>query len=249
MNNSEKYHFSDFTHANYARLLKLAAEHHVFRHYHDIQEGENYVLWRHDIDMSVDNALALSTIEKQHGAVATYFVHLHSDYYNFMDQYSYKKLSAIIDNGHELALHFDPGFYNISSQEELTEKLALEKHMLEKLFGIEVKVFSFHNPTEPILSFDDLRYAGMINTYSHRLKQIAYCSDSNGYWRHKSIYDTLLASAESPVQVLTHPEWWTERVSSPKERVWACIDNKADELKGNYDANLKKYDRQNIDWN
>ena len=157
-------------------------------------------------------------------------------------------ISNIIKNGHEVGLHFDCSFYNISNEEELINKLHFEKDILEGVFGLQVSSFSFHNPTEDILKYNKDQYAGMFNTYGLGFKKLRYCSDSNGYWRHKSIKDALLEDDSLPIQILTHPEWWNDSVMSPKERVWKCIDDNTEKVKDWYNQELISYNRENIDW-
>ena len=113
---------------------------------------------------------------------------------------------------------------------------------------MKITAFSFHNPTPEILVYDNWEYNGLINTYASFFQnECKYCSDSNGYWRHTRLYDFLIENAEKPKQVLTHPAWWTEREMSPKERIWRCLDQRAQKTKEYYIKSLKEYGRQHID--
>lgn len=124
--------------------------------------------------------------------------------------------------------------------------LSFEKNILETLFQTEVKVFSFHNPTEEILKNDNYKYAGMINTYASYFKEnVEYCSDSNGYWRHKRLED-FLEQKHSKIQVLTHPGWWQKDIMSPRDRIQRCIDGRAKKVEKTYDSILNAHGRKNV---
>ena len=49
--------------------------------------------------------------------------------------------------GHDIGLHFDASYYDITSESLLDELVAKESEWLKNWFGISTKVFSFHNPT------------------------------------------------------------------------------------------------------
>ncbi|KDB99137.1 hypothetical protein AZ18_4488, partial [Bordetella bronchiseptica D993] len=118
--------------------------------------------------------------------------------------------------GHRIGLHFDCGYYGISSVAQLEDMLAMEARLLERVFGQRIDVFSFHNPDAWMLQQREVRYAGLLNTYSEFFRdQVGYCSDSNGYWRHRRLADVLEQAADHSLQVLTHPGWWVDEPMSP----------------------------------
>lgn len=248
MTDAEKYHFADFTRVNYRRLLKLAKEKYTFRSFENYHGTDNFVLWRHDIDFSVHSSLALAKIEEKEDVQSTFFIHLHNDFYNVLEKEITDMLKEILLLGHNAGLHFDCHYYAFGSEEEMTELLAYEKQVLENFLGVPVNVFSFHNPTEQILeNYTKESYAGMINTYNNYFRnEIGYCSDSNGYWRFERLEDVLSSAKYENLQVLTHPAWWQDEVLSPKERIWRCIDGRADKTKEKYSATLKDMGRENI---
>lgn len=251
MLNKNKYHFEDFTHAHYTSLLESVAAQYQCSYYNDeiISTRDKIVLWRHDVDFSMHEALNLARLEKQAGVKATYFLLPHSEFYNLLEHSITALVREIIGLGHEIGLHFDPSYYTISSKNELEEKIALEKNLLENIFDVKINVFSFHNPTEAILKFDEWKYAGLINTYAKDIKEnITYCSDSNGYWRHSRMADVINNTDTNKLQALTHPEWWTEKIMSPKEKIWRCIDKRAEKNKVFYKDSIEKYNRSVIDW-
>ena len=250
MLNKIKYKFSDFTHAAYKELLILGNRSHVVKDFRDFHECSNFIIWRHDIDTSMNASYKIAKIEYEEGISSTFFIHLHNRFYHFWEAESVRILKKIMDLGHQIGLHFDCHFFgNINSETVLEELLLLEKQVLERALGIKVKVFSFHNPTNEILKFERETYVGMVNTYSSFFKQnVVYTSDSNGYWRYRSIKETIEHNPGNSIQVLTHPEWWTEKVMSPKEKIWSYINQRAENTKIWYESTLQDKGRKLIDW-
>jgi hypothetical protein len=245
------YHFDDFTEKDFRRLVQLAKTKYPFATYDQVNpsEGNRFILWRHDIDFSVHRAHALAKIEQEEGITATYLVWLGSEFYNVFEEETRETLKDIPRMGHTIGLHFNTPAYDIKSQEDLIKALSFEKEILENLLDIEIKVFSFHRPMPEILKYNRFKYAGMVNTYAEYFQeQVGYCSDSNGYWRHRRLQEVLEKAGEEQLQVLTHPVWWQPTVMAPKERVWSCIDHRADRNKETYQTRLKLMDRENVDW-
>ena len=80
---------------------------------------------------------------------------------------------------------------------------------IEKWFGIDIKVISFHKPSKYLLSLNKKNIAGRINTYhSTYFKKIIYCSDSRGDWHYGSPLNNLNGKNNKALQLLTHPIWW-----------------------------------------
>lgn len=247
--NSEKYHFADFTRSSYRKFLKLAKTNYQFKLFTEENNSDGIVLWRHDVDYSPQSALKLAQIEFEEGIKSTYFVLLHSDFYNLLEPDNINCFKQILQLGHEIGVHFDCNFYDIKNEESLVKFLKLESDFLSSNFNVDIKVFSFHNPFAFELSCRKDNYAGLINTYSERFHSaIGYCSDSNGYWRYERLEDVLQNKKHKSLQVLTHPEWWQDEIMSPKQRVKRCIDGRSDKLEKMYDSFLKEHGRENIDW-
>ena len=249
----KNYHLEDFTEKNFKRLVQLAKTKYPFFTYDQVNpsagEKNRFILWRHDIDFSVHRAHALAGIEQEEGITATYFVWLGSEFYNVFEEETGKTLKDILRMGHTIGLHFNTPAHDIKSEEDLIKALGFEKEILENLSDIHIKVFSFHRPVPGILKYNRFKYAGMVNTYAEYFReQVGYCSDSNGYWRHRRLQEVLEEAGDEQLQVLTHPVWWQPTVMAPKERVWNCIDQRAERNKETYQTRLKLMGRENVDW-
>jgi hypothetical protein len=241
------YVASEFTLLAYERLLMLANKRFKFKSYTQVQDCTDFIVWRHDIDLSLDQALKLARLEKKHDIQSTYFLHLHNEFYNVLDVNSGMIIREIIALGHHIGLHFDVQHYTIQSCEALSHWLLFEKNILETLFLTPVEVFSFHNTTDYSMTLEAYRYAGMINTYSRYFKQeVAYCSDSNGYWRYRKLKDVLMDESVRQLQVLTHPGWWTEDELKPREKIKQYASMRCDLTINNYDKTLADFGRLNM---
>lgn len=247
--NALRYHFSDFTHDHYRALLDAARSRYAFRLYDDFRRDERFILWRHDLDFAVADAVPLARIEAQAGVRATYFVHLHGDFYNPFSIENLAHLSEIASLGHALGLHFDAERHAITDERELPARVAADAARLQEECGRPVTAFSFHNPSAVTMTFTAETYAGLVNTYSRYFREeVGYCSDSNGQWRHRRLADLLEDPAQRPLQVLTHPTWWSREVMSPRQKVEGAVAAAGRTLLERHAAVLRAHGRAEVDW-
>lgn len=248
IDNAKRYHFRDFTRANYRRLIRLAKRQYRFRTFLDFDHSERFVLWRHDVDFSPHAAVKLARIEAEEAVRSTYFVHLHSEFYNLLEAEVLDCIRAILALGHEIGLHFDAAACPVRGQAELVSALRRERRILEEVFQRPCLAMSFHNPTSDVAQYDARRYAGMVNAASAYFRtSVGFCSDSNGYWRGRRLQDVLSVADDQRLQVLTHAEMWQSAAMSPRKRVHRCIDGRARKTKRYYADLLKTHRRLDID--
>ncbi len=236
----------DFTLKSYSEILTLAKENYIFSNYDSIPWGQRFILWRHDCDYSLNRGHALALLEASQGISATYFLNLHSEFYNLFELSQYRIVLDIIKMGHQIGLHFDASFHETQDEKDLSKKVHAEAVILEGIFGVRPIAFSFHNPLAKHLSFDAEIYGGLVNCYSRRFKEeVPYCSDSNGYWRFRRLKDVLTMAADPCLQVLTHPGWWQDSPMPPRQRIFRSVYGRAESILCQYDLSLKAHDRQN----
>lgn len=238
----------DFTEERFAEILDFAMARFSFARFGSIPESP-CLLWRHDVDMSVHRALALARLEEDRGTLATYFVRLHAEYYNVFEWPIRAMIQKISKSGHEIGLHFeaDPCLY-LPDEDVLEEKLELERLILEDVAETSVKAVSFHDPDiGSLLRFRRKTYAGMENAYAYlREAGFVYVSDSDGYWRFRSLPDVLAENTDANVHVLTHPEWWTPEPMPPRARMQRCVEGRAAAVQLRYDTLLAEQARINV---
>ena len=251
MSNREKYNFDYFTIDHYDAIVKIAVDNgFYFLTYADelLVPGRKEILWRHDVEFSPEVALKMAKIEHKYGVKANYFFQIHSEFYNVFESYYSNILKEIKSLGHEIGLHFDAHYYNIQTPEALDKYIILDKNYIEKIFGIELRAFSFHNTNPFILSCEKFTYGGLINVYSNFFKtNYQYCADSTGFWRYEILDEVLRDPKVQHLQVLTHDAMWSETVMSPRQRVRTSIQANADRVKAQYDDILIRFGAKNID--
>jgi len=236
----------DFTFSNYRKLLQLAKLGWEFFDYRNIEWEKKFIIWRHDVDLSLNCSLSLAKIEYDEHIKATYFINPHSEFYNIAEPSHNKIVKEILSLGHDIGLHFDSTYHGVKSESELNVPLLKESNYLKDLFGVKPISFSFHNPVAENLEFDADEYVGLINCYSKRFKnEIGYCSDSNGHWRFRRLFNVLSDQVDDRLQVLTHPGWWHKEVLPQRQKVFRAAFGRATETMKSYDRGLVDHKRKN----
>jgi hypothetical protein len=236
----------DFTEEKYRWLLRVAKKSYQFVMYDAIPWNRRFILWRHDLDYSINRAAALAQIEAEEGVSTTYFVNPRSEFYNPFETSQARLIRGILGLGHSLGLHFDAAAHYIQDDDTLSQKLLVERRWLGEAFGVHPHAFSFHNPEARHLQFEAETYGGLVNCYSRRFKaEIPYCSDSNGYWRFRRLQDVLTEAADPCLQVLTHPGWWQKKPMWPRQRIYRCAYGRASSTMSSYDTGLRQHGRLN----
>lgn len=234
-------HHTDFTREVYRRLLRNAILAWPVHLYPEIPADGRILLWRHDCDYSMHAARSLARIEQEEGLRATYFLRMRSEMYNLMEADVMQCVHEIRRLGHALALHFDHPLTGITREDDMVPLLERDRRLLEQIVESPVEVFSFHNPAAFALSCRKWTYGGLINTYAECFQSsIAYCSDSNGYWRHQRLPDVIETVRPPRLQVLTHPEWWTPEAMQPRQRIQRCLDGRASRSAAFYDDQIAR---------
>ncbi len=238
--------FSEFTMETYRKIANLASSYSPAS-YTDIPWEKNFILFRHDVDISLNRALALARVDSEFGIRSTFFINPLGDFYSVFEATQRRILFEIVDLGHDIGLHFDASRHKISGQEDFEKGLSFESGVLTRAVR-EPVAFSFHNPSEKDLEFENESYMGLVNAYSRKIMaSVKYASDSNGYWRHKPIDEVLLESARNtPVQILTHPEWWQDTLVAPRSRVARSLFGRAQSLLRTNDSLVDAHGRRNI---
>jgi len=237
---------ADFTLGHYRELCRLAVKNYPNAEYRHIPWGERFMLWRHDLDYSLNRGLALAKIEHELGIKATYFLNPHCEFYNIAELSQKVIVKEILSLGHDIGLHFDTGFFGEISEVQLNNIIAYEADYLSWLFKVKPVAFSFHNPVATTLTFEADSYGGLINCYSQRFKnEVPYCSDSNGYWRFRRLHNVLSEAKDHCLQVLTHPGWWQDKPMPPRQRIFRSALGRAAGIMRTYDETLTQHGRLN----
>jgi hypothetical protein len=227
----------DFTEARYRELLAAAAARFRFRKLTDDLAGDDIAIWRHDIDFSPQRALALARIEAEMGVASTYYVLLGSPSYNPFEAAIRDVLRKILALGHDLGLHYDA-----STTDSHETQIEFEANILERLIGTKIMSFSLHNPSlSPDAPLDESIHARLVNaSHAGMRSSFTYCSDSNGFWRYRSLHDVVSDVAVRRLYALTHPDVWTPEPMDARARIQRCFDGRARRAAADYDAFLRQ---------
>lgn len=234
----------EFTEDTYRRLLELTAAQYTFGSY-TVHPQPPHAILRHDLDASLQRALALARIEHAVGVRATYFLFPRCLYYNLLHPESKAVVSEIIELGHHVGLHFDVSVDHTPA--DLMRLIENEKALIAQEFGRTPEAVSFHlaGDFKSRLPADEI-VCGMVNAYSARLaSEYKYVSDSNGVWRYTPWSELIDAGRYPRLHILTHPEWWVPQSMSPRQRLQRAIDGYARRMGDWYDETTRKYNRPN----
>lgn len=212
-----------FTYNAYKELINLLKEkNYHFSNYFDSNKSNKTVIFRHDVDYSLEKALDIAILEKEMGISSTYFVLITGDFYNVFSKRSYEVLRDIQDLNHNIGLHFDEKRYNISNEKELNKYILKEKILLESLLDKEVKTVSMHRPSKWVLEANS-EFEGILNTYSKEFFiDFKYVSDSRMKWK-EDVFKIIKNEEYSHLHILTHPFWYEESEKTMKEKIMKFI--------------------------
>ncbi|KAA9005047.1 polysaccharide deacetylase family protein [Histidinibacterium aquaticum] len=204
----ESFHYDE-----YREILALYAGRLV--DFADAPGRLDFVLLRHDVEFSLDRALALARVEAEAGVTSSFFVQVTSDAYNPAGPQGREALEEIRSLGHRIGLHFHRhGLEALGPAHE--REFDLQVAILEGILDRAIDRFSFHRPAPWQLALREDSYRGRINAYGPSFfdvspppRAIRYCSDSRRRWAHGHPFDV---TEEARVQILTHPCEWSDEL-------------------------------------
>jgi hypothetical protein len=162
---------------------------------------ERAVLLRHDIDLDVEAAYRMCSLEAELGACASVLFLTTCDTYNVRSQHSRARIRALSDLGFDVGLHFDPTVYG--ADEPLAPRVDEEAALLADVTGRPVRTISLHNPS---LHGQYPVFEGYLNAYEPPyFDPNFYLSDSCMDFRGKHPDDVIDWLAHDRVQLLLHP--------------------------------------------
>lgn len=144
------------------------------------------VILRHDVDLSLDAALAMAEVEAAEGAWSTWFMMTRSVFYNLDSSEGERTLGRLRELGHRIAHH------------------AVYPHVdLDERFE---PIVAWHNPDPEYMH---ARIAGALNVMAPPFfEPDHYRSDSNQHWRGGCPHGPLTRGEFEWLHLLTHPEIW-----------------------------------------
>jgi hypothetical protein len=157
---------------------------------------------RHDVDLSLDAALTMATLESELDAPATYLLMTESVFYNLASSDGTAALVRLRELGHRVGLH---AVYPNATLDERFDP-----------------VVAWHNPRPEYMS---TAIAGAVNVYADlHFSPARYRSDSNQHWRFGCPHEELRAGAFTWLQLLVHPEIWAYPGATMGRTMHAMLD-------------------------
>jgi len=163
------------------------------------REGD--LLLRHDVDLSLEAALAMAELEAELEAPATYFLMTRSEFYNLDAPSGHDAVERLRRLGHHVGLH--------AVYPDATSDARFDP------------VLAWHNPdpdymTAPVDGFVNAMQPGFFDP-EH------YLSDSNQRWRHGCPHEPLARGELEWLQLLVHPEIWFYPGRTMRETMLAML--------------------------
>lgn len=206
----------DFSFRHYEEIIQLAKQKYdffLFSNYlskRDNRERPRLYL-RHDVDLSLEKALAMAKVDKNNDVISTFFIRFDSLYYNVFTPEFRSIIQEILSFGHQVGVHFDDQSNRVANNldfDKSIDKIKIQIGLLSEYFNIQ-PVVSFHRPGDVWFGKDLFTY-GLISTYSDVFfNKTKYLSDSRGAWKEGCVCKYLQQNNSGrDLQILTHPIWW-----------------------------------------
>ena len=209
----------NFTYGWYRSLLRrLSSTGYEFRSFAD-PLGDGDVVLRHDVDLSLDAAVAMARIEADMGVESTYCVLLSSPLYNPFEGEQRTNIREIASLGHDVGIHFSTHQYwakdDPPTDAALRDRVAAERSAFDAVIDADAApAVSFHIPPDWVL---DRGFDGFRSAYEPALfSEIGYVADSGQRWREDP---PRIAELPDALQVLTHPGLWGDEDASFERRI------------------------------
>jgi len=194
-----------FTYQYYSEFICLLRETYTFITF---QEGKKIsggrstglVILRHDVDMDLEAAVRLSSLEKERGVYSTYL--------------------RILADGQHFGLHFDCSLYQDITSDNISHYVSKECLLLEQFFERPVEAVSFHRPGK--LEMSGVPLDGWPHSYERVfLEEFEYFSDSRAKWSKGNPLESGAFSEKKNLHILIHPVWWKTLTKNGRE----CLDS------------------------
>jgi hypothetical protein len=192
----------DFSLGHYRDLLQAAKEGgYAWAGFGRAPQPGDLIL-RHDVDLSLDAAIALAELEADEGAWSTYFLMTRSVFYNLASKEGVAAIARLRELGHRVAHHA------VWPDVDLDDRFD--------------PVVAWHNPNP---EFMRTPVHGAVNVMeAPYFDPDHYRSDSNQHWRNGCPHEQLARGEFEWLQLLTHPEIWAFDGATMRESMESFLD-------------------------
>jgi hypothetical protein len=192
----------EFSLTHYRQLLRAARDGGYRWAGFDAPPEPGVVILRHDVDLSLDGALAVAEAEAEEGAWSTWFLMTRSVFYNLASKEGVAAIERLRSLGHRVAHHAVWPDVDLDARFD--------------------PVVAWHNPDPEYMRAP---IDGAVNVMEPPFfDPDHYRSDSNQHWRHGCPHEDLAAGRFEWLQLLTHPEIWAFEGSTMRETMDSMLD-------------------------
>jgi hypothetical protein len=160
------------------------------------------LILRHDVDLSLEAAVAVAEVEADEGAWSTWFLMTRSNFYNLGSAAGEAAVARLRELGGRIAHH------------AVWPDVDLDARF--------VPVVAWHNPDAEYMQAEIAGAANVMRPPFFDPEH--YRSDSNQRWRHGCPHGELAAGAFEWLQLLTHPEIWAYEGATMGDTMRAFLD-------------------------
>ena len=238
-----------FSFDDYREIIRIIKESGRQATYQEALGRDSFVIMRHDVEYSVERALALSRVEESMDFRSHYFFQWTNNSYNILSRKNRDILKEMHERGQHIGLHF--ALNGKTDMEAVRGEILQEIDMLSTMLGFEIHAFSIHRPSPDALAAN-FKFDGILNAYQDDFftfdpkaqpdskLEVKYMSDANHIWRYGyPNEETILGNKK--VQILTHPFAWTKEGYDNRNNFRTLLNEKYEELLDSVDKECKDF--------
>lgn len=191
-----------------------------------------FTILRHDVEFSITRAHTMAQIEYGQQVSSTFFFQVCSSAYNPFSVQNAALIQDIKAMGHHIGLHFYVSLVPEGADDLMKTELQRQKKMFEAGLGVSCTCFSFHRPPPWVLEIRKDKIGGLLNAYGPSFFEfskdpikIKYIADSKHQWSYGHPLDTY---SHRKLQILIHPDEWTEHGYDAKDNFGSLIEEHRD---------------------
>ncbi len=220
---------------HYRHILRAAQREHWLPRVQEVAHAlpaRPFCLIRHDVDITPWAALTMAEVECEEGVCTTYYFRLHAPTYNLLEPASAAVVARIAAMGHEVGLHYEPGFFLERGQDPVTGTRR-DLRIFEDLLGTRTFTIAQHQPAQgPVLA--DISPDHPCAYQPALVREIPYFGDSGFHWREGCVCTKL---HHPRLHTLIHPHSWVR-----DQRSWQdVLRAHAAELSGRMQLGIEQY--------
>lgn len=169
----------------------------------------------------------LAEVERSLGVRSTFFIRLHSFFYNAIEDANIARMKRLSEMGFEIGIHQELWKFTDDSQ-SAGELLGSERRLMEILLRREIFGVATHLPNYNIFRMNSEIMAAAGFRYrpgSEAFNEGAlFVSDSNSRWKKFSLEEAL--DRTNKVLATVHPVWWVGKVADTAELIESLKEGK-----------------------